>query len=209
MVRAEEPTRNPTEVMNETPASLDQLNARLDRVNRWIENCDQKVYIMMAFIGACIVVFASSSLFLKARAVLIQPFYAYLNNHEAYSFSLRNLLLLVGLLFICLFAGRMIFFLLKALFPKTITKEFLKENSTLEGDSLMHFQAIANTKFDDFETKAATDSIERYKHDLLSQIYINSKICTDKFEHLKQGLHAMNYLIICVSIEAALAFLLQ
>ena len=68
-------TMSQDEIMGvESPSSIEQLNVRLDRVNRWIENCDQKVYILLAFIGACIAVFVSSSLFLKARNVLVQPF---------------------------------------------------------------------------------------------------------------------------------------
>ncbi len=190
------------------PNSIDQLSARLDRVNRWIENCDQKVYIMLAFVGACIAVFFSSSMFFKARAVLIQPFYAYLDNNEAYSVDFRKLFLFIGLITICIFVGRMIYYLIKALTPKTITNEFLKKNPTLEGNSLLHFQTIAGMTFNEFESYADNDTKERYKHDLYSQIYINSNICNAKFENLKKGLREMNYLLIFIPLEATLAFFL-
>ena len=195
--------------MNEVmPNSIEQLSARLDRVNRWIENCDQKVYIMLAFIGACITVFFSSSMFFKARAVLIQPFYAFLKHSDAYCIDFRKILLFVGLITISIFVGRMIYFLIKALTPKTITKEFLKKNPSLEGKSLLHFQTLAGMPFDEFESQAENDTKERYKHDLYSQIYINSSICDAKFENLKKGLQAMNYLLIFIPLEAALAFFL-
>lgn len=196
------------EMKDAMPNSIDQLSARLDRVNRWIENCDQKVYIMLAFIGACITVFFSSSMFFKARAVLIQPFYAFLKHSDAYCIDFRKILLFVGLITISIFVGRMIYFLIKALTPKTITKEFLKKNPSLEGKSLLHFQTIAGMTFDDFESYADNDTKERYKHDLYSQIYINSSICDAKFENLKKGLQAMNYLLIFIPLEAALAFFL-
>lgn len=192
----------------EQPYSLEQLNARLDRVNRWIENCDQKVYILLAFIGACIAVFVSSRIFLKARNVLVQPFYAYLGNNDAYCFSLRNFLLFIGIFPISIYVGKMIYYFLKVLTPKTITSEFLKENATLEGRSLLHFQTIAKMKFEPFESDVMKDTEERYKHDLCSQIFINSVICDAKFENFKKGLKALTYVIVGIVIEAIVAFFL-
>lgn len=62
--------------------------------------------------------------------------------------------------------------------------------------------------FDEFESQAENDTKERYKHDLYSQIYINSNICDAKFENLKKGLRAMKYLLIFIPLEAAFAFFL-
>ena len=196
------------EMKDVMPNSIDQLSARLDRVNKWIENCDQKVYIMLAFIGACITVVFSSCMFFKARTVLIHPFYAFLKHNDAYCVDCRKLLLFIGLIIISIFVGRMIYFLIKALTPKTITNDFLKKNPSLEGKSLLHFQTRAGMPFDEFESQADNDTKERYKHDLYSQIYINSSICDAKFENLKKGLQAMNYLLIFIPLEAALAFFL-
>lgn len=198
-----------TNVMNdEIPSSLEQLNARLDRVNRWIENCDQKVYILLAFMGACIAVFFTSNIFLKARAILITPFYAYLKEHEAYSFSVKIFLLFIGLIAVAILTVVMIVYLLKALFPSTVIKKFSDDNPTLESMSLLHFESIAKMRFDDFEPKALIDINDRYKHDLLSQIFINSKICDNKFANLKKGLKAMSYLLLAIAVEATIVFLL-
>lgn len=196
------------DMQEEHPYSINQLNARLDRVNRWIENCDQKVYILLAFIGACIAVFVSSSIFLKARNVLVQPFYAYLGNNDAYCFSLRNILLFIGIFPISVYVGKMIYYFLKVLTPKTITSEFSKENATLEGRSLLHFQTIAKMKFEPFKSDVMKDTEERYKHDLCSQIFINSVICDAKFENFKKGLKALTYVIVGIVIEAIVAFFL-
>ena len=196
------------DMKEEHPYSLEQLNARLEHVNRWIENCDQKVYILLAFIGACITVFVSSSLFLKARNVLVQPFYAYIENNDAYCFSLRNFLLFIGLFPICYYSCRMISYFLKVLTPKTITSEFLKENPTLEGHSLLHFQTISKMKFEAFESDVMKDIEERYKHDLCSQIFINSAICDAKFKNFKNGLNALRNVIVGIALEAIVAFFL-
>lgn len=37
---------------NIKPYSAEELNTRLDRVNSWIDNCDQKASILLAFAGA-------------------------------------------------------------------------------------------------------------------------------------------------------------
>lgn len=102
----------------------------------------------------------------------------------------------------------MIYYFLKVLTPKTITSEFLKENATLEGRSLLHFQTIAKMKFEPFESDVMKDTEERYKHDLCSQIFINSVICDAKFENFKKGLKALTYVIVGIVIEAIVAFFL-
>lgn len=42
--------------MSTNPYSAEELNQRLDRVNGWINNCDQKAGILLAFCGAFVAV---------------------------------------------------------------------------------------------------------------------------------------------------------
>ena len=44
------------------PYTTEELNTRLDRVNGWINNCDQKANILFAFAGALAAVLISSDI---------------------------------------------------------------------------------------------------------------------------------------------------
>lgn len=46
--------------MSTNPYSAEELNQRLDRVNGWINNCDQKAGILLAFGGAFVAVLLTS-----------------------------------------------------------------------------------------------------------------------------------------------------
>lgn len=194
------------EMTKEKPYSVEQLNIQLERVNRWIENCDQKAYILLAFIGACLAALFTSNTLLKARTIIIKPFYAYLSNHDAYSFSIWHTFLFLGLLAICWFGVRMIISLLRVLTPNINTESFRKDNPTIEYDTQLHFHMVAKQAFDAYKSKVVKEGTEGYLHDLCSQIYINSKICNEKFENLKNGLQDMMCLLISIFIETMLVF---
>lgn len=52
---------------NIKPYSAEELNTRLDRVNSWIDNCDQKASILLAFAGALAAVLLTSELWESIR----------------------------------------------------------------------------------------------------------------------------------------------
>ena len=56
------------------PYSMEELNTRLDRVNGWINNCDQKASILLAFVGAMTAVLCTSDLICSGRDAIIKPF---------------------------------------------------------------------------------------------------------------------------------------
>ncbi|EUJ35769.1 hypothetical protein BCAMP_11415 [Brochothrix campestris FSL F6-1037] len=75
---------------------------------------------------------------------------------------------------------------MRALKGRIDIEEF--EEDEIITDSLMHFQTIGNQEFKDFTQKIEDETPEKIKEDLLSQIYINSKICTKKFKLYNNGI---------------------
>lgn len=47
------------------PYSAEELNTRLERVNNWIDNCDQKTSILLAFASALAAVLHRSLLLIR------------------------------------------------------------------------------------------------------------------------------------------------
>ena len=63
--------------------------------------------------------------------------------------------------------------------------------STITGtksSSFYYFGSIANSDYDSFKQKLLNESEDDEIEDLLSQIYINSKICSVKFKFYREGI---------------------
>lgn len=78
------------------------------------------------------------------------------------------------------------FNLISVLVPRL--KSFASEISGTRSNSFYYFGSIANNDYDSFKQKILNESEDDEIEDLLSQIYINSKICDVKFRFYKTGI---------------------
>lgn len=184
--------------MEEKPFCREELNNRLERVNGWINNCDQKAGILLAFVGALAAVLITSNIVSAGYSYLVKPFYDYWLKDVDSAISVKKLLLIPLLIAVLWNVVKMVKYLVLVLRPKTIIADFKEEDSVITKNSRLHFQSIAGLKYNDFLHACQIQSNESYLNDLCSQIYCNSKICNDKFENYKKGLHSfINMLIYC------------
>ncbi|TWM14724.1 hypothetical protein CHCC15091_1765 [Bacillus licheniformis] len=65
-------------------------------------------------------------------------------------------------------------------------KKILEEEG-LYKDSLYYFETISNNSFLEFKRKVTRDKDNEIS-DLLSQIYVNAKICAIKYQFFKKGI---------------------
>lgn len=191
------------------PYSMEELNTRLDRVNGWINNCDQKASILLAFVGAMTAVLCTSDLICSGRDAIIKPFMDYWLNDIPYEFSIRNLLLFTLLIPVSYNGFFMIKFLLLVLKPKTkIVDIDSNSDSSITRDSALHYQTIAQKKFNAFNQQCIMQTEEQYLNDLCSQIYCNLLICNDKFENYRSGVHHFELMSVFVALEVLVLFLI-
>ena len=67
--------------------------------------------------------------------------------------------------------------------------------------SLMYFHNIAKyNTYNDYKNKVLNATNDEFFNDILSQIYLNSKICTEKYENYNKGL--------ILSIKGAIVFVI-
>lgn len=171
------------------PYSAEELNTRLDRVNSWIDNCDQKASILLAFAGALAAVLLTTDVLTSGHERLIEPFVNYWKGDKDIQFSFANLVIFLSLLPIVCHVWKMVVYLLLVLKPKTKIEEFGEGiESRIEKNSTLHYEVIAQKKYNDFNDQCIRQTEENYLNDLCSQIYCNSKICNDKFDNYKAGL---------------------
>lgn len=190
------------------PYSAEELNTRLDRVNSWIDNCDQKASILLAFAGALAAVLLTSNILASGHERLIVPFVNYWNGDKEIPFSFSNLVIFLSLIPILYHVWQMVVYLLLVLKPKTKIEEFGEGvESRIEKNSALHYGVIAQKKYNDFNDQCKEQTDENYLNDLCSQIYCNSKICNDKFDNYKTGLsHFVKFLGWC-TFEIVFIFL--
>ena len=173
--------------INTTSFNAEELKDNLDRVNMWIGNCDQKASFILAIIGVVLgICFTSDSLvFIKSE--IVSPVISAIDNSTSISLLtiFEALLLLMLFAFLIMSVFRMIF----ALRAKTDLKKL--SHPGMESNSMLHYQTIANMTYREFCEKEV-----HILNDLRSQFYVNSCICTSKFENYKKGVKCLEWSII-------------
>ncbi|MEK4136371.1 hypothetical protein NSQ93_22600 [Bacillus sp. FSL W8-0445] len=155
----------------------ENLINRLDRHLDWIKSCDTKASIVLAIIGVFLTLFLSD----QSLNMLKEIFKQIVNN-----INFSNILYLIFFIFSwCLFIyGSNC--LVKVLIPRD--KKILEEEG-LYKDSLYYFETISNNSFLEFKRKVTIRDKDNDNElsDILSQIYVNAKICTIKYRFFKKG----------------------
>lgn len=158
--------------------SQTDLEDKLDRVIGWINNCDQKASILLAFIGVAFPLLFSSDFATNTYKELISDFLYYLQNGEG-QFSLIRFLCFLFTILSILGLGVSFWFLLSALSGRIDSSIYAEDG--LRTESLIFFGSISKMKYIDFETNFSQQSKDTAINDLTSQLYINSRICQTKF----------------------------
>lgn len=157
----------------------------LDRINSWISNCDSKSSILLALLGVFIsTTFTTDFVFNALQKILFQVFSYWKTGIGSFSI-LKTLIILSFIITIYSFL-KAIFHLLKSLTAKT------KSNQTRDSDlltsSLIHYGSIQEKSFKDYKSSVLAETESNKLEDVLSQIYINSKRCQEKFDEYNKSL---------------------
>lgn len=176
--------------------SIESLEQSLDRVYMWIGNCDQKAGFLLATIGVIMTILFTSDFMKEVKIAVIKPFLEYWGNQGDIEFCLLNFL------FSICFAATIVLSIISAIYAlrsisATIdSKKIISDNPNVVNKSFLFFQTISFMTYDEFKNHEGAD----YQLDLLSQIYINSKICTKKFESYQTALRFFYVVVICLAL---------
>lgn len=164
--------------------SIESLELSLDRVNSWISNCDQKAGLLLATIGIILAILFATDFVDVVKSRIIEPFMLCLKEPTHYEFCCSRFFFSISLLFSILTCMICSIYALRTISADLKTKEISKVNPSLLSDSYLFFQTISSKSYEDF---SEFEGVE-YQKDLLSQIYINSSICSKKFGFYKVAL---------------------
>lgn len=166
-------------IVTEGKNTLEKNNLidRLDRHLDWIKSCDTKASIVIAAIGVLLTIFASEHSINMLKIILFQ---------SIQFINFANILYLIFFFtsWVAILFG--VYCLIRVLIPR-----LSKDVEVYEGihkDSLYYFETIAKNNFQEFKEKFTSSNEEEEITDILSQIYVNAKICTIKYSYYSNGI---------------------
>lgn len=161
---------------------IEKAKSKFEIVNQWISNCDTKSSILLAFYGVLLTVVFTSEITCKISTTLSMT----ANLNDIGLTEIMNFISLISIIvfFVCSF--------LCLLFVYNTLKARINADAysqpELKTDSNIFFLKISNKTYIDFKRVTNTEENEDYLNDLNSQIYINSKIATQKFKAYNKSL---------------------
>lgn len=148
---------------------------RLDRTLEWIRACDTKTSIVLATMGIIMTIFSTEFFLTKLKLILKY-------NLNEIDFS-KILYLILVVVFLGLFIVG-IFYLVLELNPSLVSKK----NNNEDVESTYFFETIAKKELSTLKEEIKQMSYEKEIDDIITQLHINSKICTKKYRYTKVGI---------------------
>lgn len=164
-----------SKTINSEKVEKQDILDRLDRILEWIRACDTKASILLATMGIIMTVFSTEFFLTKLKLILKY-------NLNELDFSKILYLTFVVVFFGLFFVG--IFCLVLELNPALISKKNNNENV----ESTYYFEAIAKKELSTLKAEIEQLSYEKEINDIITQLYINSKICTKKYHYTRVGI---------------------
>lgn len=179
-----------------------ELESRMDRIIDWVTTCDTKASIMLTLVGLLVSFVFTSDFVMKGVTSIIRSFLDYHpDSRSIFDLNITGLLTLLALLFSVYYLLGSIYRLIMVLYSKP--KETLSNTKKLSfvfrlfnivfcykwrdlydvdtvKDSFIHFNHISDLSYQEF-VNGINSETDKIQEDLLSQIYINAKRCSEKF----------------------------
>ena len=161
----------------------EDMKFTLELVNSWIINCDQKASILLSVMGVAITLMLTSDFIKFLRNYIFEPFVLYVSAKGEFQFSLGRFTVFFLLLIEACTLAMTCYYLFRAIKANIDYKKLVDENPSLEKTSRIFFGEISKISYEEFK-KASI----KQEEDLRSQIYVNSKIATEKYNNYNKGL---------------------
>ena len=198
-----EPLSAATENSVPVKKEKDDLQHTYDTVNSWVNNCDQKAGILLTVVGVAMTILATSDFLKYLRTYIFAPFLKYWSEETDFTFSWSRFAVFVLLLIAAAMLIASCFYLLKAISANVDYDEMRKKYPSMVKSSYIFFGSISKMSYDDFKK----DDVD-YLDDMRSQIYVNSKIATAKFNNYTEGLYWFK-LVLLVSVMLVVAIMIM
>ena len=171
---------------------IQDLELRLARIVEWVRTCDTKTSFLLAIVGVMLPLVIQSKLLQDDMITAFRQ----INNvtTRGFGYCCNYLYVLVVMIFGLLLLIACWKFL-NVLFAKRTAS--LNEHiigprkdsidDSVFKDSLLHFNHISSLTYQKFKEKIDAETSDALREDLLSQIFINSLRCNEKYSYYNDG----------------------
>ena len=170
-------------VSDDNNLDKEDLKFTLELVNSWVNNCDQKAGILLSVLGVAITLLLTSDFIKFLRNYIFEPFVLYISTNGAFQFSWGRFTVFFLLLIAAFTLIMTCYYLFRAIKANIDYKKLVDENPSLEKTSRIFFGEISKISYLEFKNVTINQ-----EDDLKSQIYVNSKIVTVKYNNYNKGL---------------------
>lgn len=172
---------------------IDEEKFKLEQLREWNNNADTKISIMVAFVSVLFIEVISNSNINIIKEINDIIFITGILN---VGFFRVCSLMLVIILYILIFLS--IYKFIKALLAKIDISVFNQKG--IYKESSYFFGTISKMNLYEYKNKIYKSNENIQLNDLISQVYINSKICKDKFKFYNTGLKLFIASIILMTV---------
>ena len=170
-------------VSDDNNIGKEDLKFTLEEVNSWINNCDQKASILLSVMGVAITLLLTSDFIKFLRYYIFKPFILHISAKSEFQFSWGRFTVFFLLLIAASTLVMTCCYLFRAIKANIDYKKLVDENPGLGKTSRIFFGAISKISYEEFKKVTI-----KQEEDLKSQIYVNSKIATEKYNNYNKGL---------------------
>ena len=169
-----------TQTNNDLKVTKEDAYKTLERTIAFNNNCDSKATTILTIYGVLITVSLSSDSVKTIKNIVKTACSNFIWYNVVY-------LLCFGVSVLAFIAG--MFCIMSVLLSKTDCEEYSQDELNL--NSIIYFGDIANSKknpdYGQYKQKVMRTTEEDILNDIISQVYLNSKICKKKFTNYKYG----------------------
>ena len=149
----------------------------LERTDAWINNCDNKMSVLLGAIGIILTILLTTESISKACDFVMRLFEE-VNLHKA--------LFLMALFIVLFFYIITAFHVINTVFARTDSNRYFQKK--MSEKSNMFFGSVSKMNFAEYMKHFVHETTEERLNDILSQIYINSVIASEKYKNYNRSL---------------------
>lgn len=149
----------------------------LERTDAWINNCDNKMSVLLGTIGIILTILLTTESISKACGFVMRLFEE-VNLHKA--------LFLMALFIVLFFYIITAFHVINTVFARTDSNRYFQKK--MSEKSNVFFGSVSKMSYAEYMKHFVHETTEERLNDILSQIYINSVIASEKYKNYNRSL---------------------
>ena len=149
----------------------------LERTDSWIDNCDNKMSVLLGALGIMLTILVTTESISKACGFILRLFE---------DINLHNGLFLIAFFIVIIFYIITAVHIVNTVFARIDNNRYIQKKMSKKSN--VFFGSISELSFDEYKNSFIHETAEEQINDILSQIYINSVIARRKYKNYNRSL---------------------